>query len=497
MINYNDFIKNSNIKNKMSKCITCGGFNKYFIYIFLSIFFKVFNYSLYGYNYNDGFEEVKIINTPTQDYFSCHNLIHQIFGYIGTTIISIFFYKYEVNASKKEGVDPVTNPSKSNNKKSIEIQLIHNDEEDNIDINSDKSSFIICLLVIFLWITDEQLIDLYYLALKDLDLWMFELLFVTLFSINMFKIEIFSHQKCGMWFSLVPCLFKITNIVLSCIEDKDIIDKNLPILYVIKKIYIPIGIVIYIILIIGRAYVNTKIKWFMDLKYISPSKLLIYYGIMGTIICTLVTIVTTYISCDDGNNSEINLYDYICKIPYNGSDINVTSNERYFENFNIYIDTFLGRVNTKYEDKEIIYEIIIIVLGMISFFFYKYFSIKVIQHLTPVYLILSNPILFVFQKIILIVNNYCKQETFFLKDTNDYIISKFIFDWAGDLFTIIGFLIYLEIIELKFCNYDYNIKANITRRSLIESNEISEAEKSVINDEENQDDESSVTFTLA
>ena len=57
----------------MAKCISCGGFNKYFIYIFLSIFFKILNDSLYGYNYNDGFEDVKIINTPTQDYFSWHN----------------------------------------------------------------------------------------------------------------------------------------------------------------------------------------------------------------------------------------------------------------------------------------------------------------------------------------------------------------------------------------------------------------------------------------
>jgi hypothetical protein len=481
----------------MAKCISCGGFNKYFIYIFLSISFKILNDSLYGYNYNDAFEDVKIFNTPTQDYFSWHNLIHQIFGYIGTTIMSIFFYKYELYVSKKEEVGRAPNPFNHNNKKNIEIQLIHNDAEDNIDINSDKSSFIICLLVLFLWITIEQLIDLYYLALKDLDFWMFELLFVTLFTIKIFKIEIFSHQKCAMWFSLVPCLFKMTNIFLSCIEDKEIIDKNLPILYVIKRIYIPIGIVIYMILIIGRAYVNTKIKWFMDLKYISPSKLLIYYGIMGTIICTLVSIISTYIKCDDNNNNEINLYDYICKIPYNGSDINVTSNARYFENFNIYFDTFFGRVNTKYKNEEIIYEIVIIVLGMISFFFYKYFSIKVIQQLTPVYLILSNPILYIFQKIILIVNNYFRQNTFFLKDTNQYIISKFIFDWAGDLFTIIGFLIYLEIIELKFWNYDYNIKANITRRSLIESKEISEPEKSVINDEENQDEESSITFTLA
>ena len=150
----------------MKKCITCRGFNNYFIYIFLSISFKILNYSLYGFNCNDGFEEVKIINAPTQDYFSLHNWIHQIFGYIGSTKMSIFFYKFEVNASKKEGIDPVTNPSKSNNKKNIEIQLIHNDAKDNIDINSDKSSFITCLIIIFLWITIEQLIDLYYLILK-------------------------------------------------------------------------------------------------------------------------------------------------------------------------------------------------------------------------------------------------------------------------------------------------------------------------------------------
>ena len=94
----------------MAKCISCGGCNKYFIYIFLSIIFKIFNDSLYGFNYIDSFEEVKIFDSPTQDYLSWHNLIHQIFGYIGTTIISIIFYKYEVNVSKKEKeeIDSIT-----------------------------------------------------------------------------------------------------------------------------------------------------------------------------------------------------------------------------------------------------------------------------------------------------------------------------------------------------------------------------------------------------
>ena len=482
----------------MAKCISCGGFNKYFIYILLTIFFKIVNDSLYGFNYNESFEDVKIFNTPTQDYFSWHSLIHQIFGYFGTTILSIFFYKYELNVLKKEKKsDRVTNTSNDNKKKNIQIKLIHNNAEDKIDIKSDKCSFMICLIVIFLWINEEQLIELYNLALKDLDFWMFELLIVTYFSVKMFKIEIYSHQKCAMWFTLVPCSFKILTIVLSSLGNIDMNGKILPILYIYKKVlYIPIGILFYIILIIIRAYVNTKIKWFMDLKYISPSKLLIFYGIMGTIICTSVTIVSTFIKCDISDHKQ-KLYNYyICKIPYNGSDIKINSTERYFENFYIYFDTFLGKVNTEHNYIEIIYEIIIIVVGMITFFFHKYFMIKVIQNLTPVYLVLSNPLYYIFQKTILVINTVIKKGTFFSNDAIDFIISKFILDSAGDLFSIIGFLIYLEIIELNFGDYNYNTKINITRRSLLESNDIDEPEKSLNNDVEEQGEDSNISITF-
>ena len=326
---------------------------------------------------------------------------------------------------------------------------------------------------------------------------MFELLIVTYFSVKMLKIEIYNHQKCAMWFTLVPCSFKILTIVLSSLGNIDINDKKHPILYIYKKLlYIPIGIIFYIILIVFRAYVNTKIKWFMDLKYISPSKLLIYYGIMGTIICTSISIVTTYIKCDISDNKTRKLYNYICKIPYNGPDIKINSTERYFENFKIYFDTFLGKVNTEHNNIEIIYEIIIIFLGMITFFFHKYFMIKVIQNLTPVYLVSSNPLYYIFQKTILAINNCLKKGTFFSSDAIDFIISKFILDCAGDLFSIIGFLIYLEIIELNFCDYNYNIKINITRRSLLESNEINEPEKSLNNEVEEQEEDSNISLNF-
>ena len=54
---------------------------------------------------------------------------------------------------------------------------------------------------------------------------------------------------------------------------------------------------------------------------------------------------------------------------------------------------------------------------------------------------------------------------------------KFFLDIFGDCFSILGFLIYLEIIVLKCFKWDYNIKDNIMRRSVVE-----------INDNDNEDE---------
>ena len=41
-------------------------------------------------------------------------------------------------------------------------------------------------------------------------------------------------------------------------------------------------------------------------------------------------------------------------------------------------------------------------------------------------------------------------------------------DESGDIGSIIGFLIYLEIIELNFCGFNFNLKKNIIERSKID-----------------------------
>jgi hypothetical protein len=302
----------------------------------------------------------------------------------------------------------------------------------------------------------------------------------------MFKVEIYGHQKFAMWFCIIPCVLKIVTIILSFFDKKAIKKKGLPILYIDNKKYIPLGIIIYLFLITSRAFVNCKIKWFMDLKYVSPNKLLFYYGIAGAIISTLICIITTFVKCDDVNSPK-DIYDYICKIPYNGEEQNnFNYSERYFDSFIFYFNTFGGKINKGFKPIEILYEIIIIIFGILTFFFYKYFSLLVIQNLTPIYLIFSNPIYFFLQKSILLIYTYINIGNFFTDEAIQYVIYKCILDLGGDLMSIIGFLVYLEIIELKFGNYDYNLKVNIIKRGIVDS---FGKNKSIINEEEEKESE--------
>ena len=43
---------------------------------------------------------------------------------------------------------------------------------------------------------------------------------------------------------------------------------------------------------------------------------------------------------------------------------------------------------------------------------------------------------------------------------------KFTSDFLGDILSIIGFLVYLEIIELNFGNLDYNLRRTIMERAI-------------------------------
>ena len=84
-------------------------------------------------------------------------------------------------------------------------------------------------------------------------------------------------------------------------------------------------VIIYFGLIILRSYVNTQIKIFFDLKYISQRILLTSYGIAGVIILGLTGLFTSNVPCSE------KLRNYVCNFDYEGN--------LYYDNFDSYYES--------------------------------------------------------------------------------------------------------------------------------------------------------------
>ena len=67
-------------------------------------------------------------------------------------------------------------------------------------------------------------------------------------------------------------------------------------------------------------------------------------------------------------------------------------------------------------------------------------------------------------------------------------LEKFLLDESGDIASIIGFLIYLEMIELNFCGFNYNLKKNIVERSKSDYIESVLNEMAILQDNDDSDD---------
>ena len=115
----------------------------------------------------------------------------------------------------------------------------------------------------------------------------------------------------------------------------------------------------------------------MDLKFISQTKLLILYGIIGFALTSIICLIETLFKCDG------NLKEFFCKIKiYEESDDNDNNEEYnlYIENIFMFFEDFsaLGK-------KDIIIEIFLFFFGIIFYYCSLYFEILVIKYLSPMH----------------------------------------------------------------------------------------------------------------
>ena len=218
------------------------------------------------------------------------------------------------------------------------------------------------------------------------DYWMFELFCICIITSKILKINIYKHQILGIIINSVSCLITgiIKFIILNDHYNSDTLDKNIYYFNIEKKWFIPISLLIYLLIISSTSYIFTKLKFYMDLRFISQTKLLLLYGIIGFSLTLIACLIETLFKSDG------NLKEFFCKINiyYEDSDDNDDNNnndnneeyDSYIENIFMFFEDF-----SALDKKDIIIEIFLFFFGIIFYYCSLYFEILVIKYLSPMH----------------------------------------------------------------------------------------------------------------
>ena len=401
--------------------IQLGRYNKYYKYIIFQVICNFLYQCTFGLSY--GSEYTPIFFFEKQYKFSSHYIINYIFYYLGILFFSLILYKFDPNTKEKN----------KSNENTFTIKLIRYKNK-NI-----KKEYYIIILVSFLWVIHEQLILIYYsyFYFDYLDYWTLEILITYYISKKMFNIEIYKHQQFAIFFNSVLCsLFLVIPFIMSVISKKENILKDQPVL-------IPIGVIFFLIIIFIRSYTNCKIKWISDLKDISVYKILIFYGMIGAIICSIVSLITTFIEC----NSEKYI---VCPVRNDG--------KKYLESYIAYYEDF---------SSSIIIFIVLTFFSIIFGFLKSLFYIIIVKYLTPIHAI-ALPTIYDFLLVIILAIYSLIKKIDDDHEMNEIEIISYFCDTIASFFAILGIFIYSELIELNFCKLNYNIRSNIIKRGNID-----------------------------
>jgi len=253
-----------------------------------------------------------------------------------------------------------------------------------------------------------------------------------------YKQNIYKHQLYSMVFVIfLDTILLVASTFLDYEANKNI--------YQVKGFILCNCITLYYIFISFMfSYAEVKTKILIDRKYLSPYIIIILVGIIGFILNIIAALISEFYGNKCKDQKDINIYCY--------ADVS-----SYF----IKLKTLLND-----NPKEFYVEIFFFSFFYIIFEFLNMtFAIFIYKYLNPGYLLFSDNIYFTFSGLI----NF-----FFIKKKFDSLsIKKFIFSESSEIFELLAFLIYLELIELRFCGLNKNTRKNIEKRAEIEI-EISE-----------------------
>ena len=425
----------------MTVCIKCGKWNKKYIFIIISTILLLIYKFFFGFVF-DG-EDKYEINVFDNGIFKENIIIHQIFIYlfcIFFSLILIIYSQKEKNKNLHKQLEDIIFHEYSINKQYSgslvkDLNLIY---REYYDINKKKYSNIFIIITIFSYILLELFKIIFKKFFIHMDFWMIELYIFAFLNLKIFKLQIYKHQILAFIINLLSILLSVITVVITIIEGDA--DKAL---YVKYWWAVFIGIIIYILYAIFLSYNYISLKKIIDLKLISFHLLIFLYGVFGFFFNLCFCIISTFIPNENADSK------YLYKV----KDDN---NKTFIDNFFVYYNNF-GKSRFVDDKKN---EGVTIAFGGFIFAFYKYSTLKIFEELTPLHKIFSYPVYYFFQKFILL----CSKGNMIFSGGNKYLKSKLILELSADFLSIIGYLIYLEIIEINIFGLNFNLRKNIIRR---------------------------------
>ena len=282
------------------------------------------------------------------------------------------------------------------------------------------------IVSIFYSLNFEFLDILYTFKIYILCFWSLEIIFVIIFMKKYFVIKFYNYQKCSLIFMKV-----IASILLIISSFFPVMEGNADskclydiLISLTNNNYFVFTLLIILInsmpIFISYARVRTKIL--IDFKYISPYIIIIFVGIFGLIFSIIELLFGTFFKYEE------QFYDYCV--------LESSEKIKYIDNIILYFE----KLNAK-DYKELFMEILL---------------------LLPIFLVINFfEILWEFWIIYLKV----------VKLKKGKILAQFFITEAAEITSIICYMIYLQIIELRFCGLDTYLDRNLLLLSNEESSE--------------------------
>jgi hypothetical protein len=245
----------------------------------------------------------------------------------------------------------------------------------------------------------------------------------------------------------------------------ELTDKNVFDLAIIKygAWTIPLLFLAFELKNIQRDFCWIKAKYIMDTKSYSPSRIFFTIGIIGFIFTIIFFSIFSHVPCKTFNNIEKIEDNYIynkTKEPFKlyMEYCQLTDYDEKTKTLYLFYDS-IKLISKEYSntDKENMMEIFLLiplffVLNLIN----ELSRMMIVKYLDPNNILIYKNFNYFFQRIIVIIIN--KGDEQYLTYVQFFILE------LEELLSIICNMIYIEVLQLNFCGFDYELKKNIAKR---------------------------------